>query len=230
MIGVDPRRGSKPHFHEGYSISVFHQPSRIHCRGRVWSVRPNQLVLLEPFEVHGGHTGAEECPQDGIIIHPSAMRRLFGSDRPMMITNAVIDDPVLAERFSKALRSSREVDVERAILQVFRRHGKRQPVLRVPTGSPLGAQACERSIAAQASEAGLSRSHFSRKFASITGLSPRDHRRMQRIKVARRLIEEGLTLAEAATSSGFSDQAHLTRQMRELCGITPGALRRRPKW
>ncbi len=131
MIGVDPRRGSKPHFHEGYSIGVFHQPSRIHCRGRVWSVLPNQLVLLEPFEVHGGHACAEECPQDGMIVHPSAMRRLFGSDRPMMITNAVIDDPVLAERFSKALRSSREVDVERAISQVFRRHGKRQTLLRV---------------------------------------------------------------------------------------------------
>ncbi|MFD7455419.1 helix-turn-helix domain-containing protein [Kitasatospora sp. NPDC059827] len=34
-------------------------------------------------------------------------------------------------------------------------------------------------------------------------------------------LGEGCTLAEAAVAGGFADQAHFTRQMREMTGLTP---------
>ncbi|MGI5171175.1 helix-turn-helix domain-containing protein [Spirillospora sp. CA-253888] len=43
----------------------------------------------------------------------------------------------------------------------------------------------------------------------------------------RRTVEEvraGRSLADAATASGFADQAHLTRWMREMMGLTPAAV------
>ncbi|MFC9976711.1 helix-turn-helix domain-containing protein [Spirillospora sp. NPDC127200] len=43
----------------------------------------------------------------------------------------------------------------------------------------------------------------------------------------RRTVEEvraGRSLADAATASGFADQAHLTRWMREMMGLTPATV------
>ncbi|WP_327674463.1 helix-turn-helix domain-containing protein [Kitasatospora sp. NBC_00458] len=37
---------------------------------------------------------------------------------------------------------------------------------------------------------------------------------------------EGQSLAEAASTGGFADQAHLSRQMREMIGLTPSAVLR----
>jgi AraC-like DNA-binding protein len=37
-------------------------------------------------------------------------------------------------------------------------------------------------------------------------------------------LQSGKSLADAAIAAGFADQAHLTRQMREMMGLTPAAL------
>lgn len=39
-------------------------------------------------------------------------------------------------------------------------------------------------------------------------------------------LQTGLPLAEAATTAGFADQAHFTRQMREMMGLTPSVVLR----
>lgn len=42
-----------------------------------------------------------------------------------------------------------------------------------------------------------------------------------RLLRAAEALQAGQSLAEAASTAGFSDQAHLTRQMREMMGLTP---------
>jgi AraC-like DNA-binding protein len=42
---------------------------------------------------------------------------------------------------------------------------------------------------------------------------------------ARRLIESGADLAQAAADAGFADQSHLTRVFRAMVGVTPGEFR-----
>lgn len=42
-----------------------------------------------------------------------------------------------------------------------------------------------------------------------------------RLRRAVEALQSGVPLAEAAVIAGFSDQAHLTRQMREMMGLTP---------
>lgn len=230
MIGVNTRRGSRPHFHGGYSIGIFHLPSSIWCRGEVRSVLPHQIVILEPGEVHGGkgHTG--DCPQDGMVIDSATMLKLFGAERPAKFDEPVIDDQAITAEFSEAFRSSRRAYVERAISALFLRHGRQAAHSVRPAELAIKDQSFDLPVAAQAEKARLSRSYYSRKIVSTTGLSPCDHRRMQRVDTARLLIDQGLSLAEVAASAGFADQAHMTRQMRELCGVTPGALRRRTAW
>ncbi|MFB7257019.1 helix-turn-helix domain-containing protein [Streptomyces nojiriensis] len=77
--------------------------------------------------------------------------------------------------------------------------------------------------------------------AARVGLSPQRLRALARqqlgMPLARRRIwlklrrsaealEEGRSPAEAAAAGGFADQAHLTRRMREMIGMTPAAVLR----
>jgi AraC-like DNA-binding protein len=73
-----------------------------------------------------------------------------------------------------------------------------------------------------AKEARLSKYHFVRCFRQATGLSPHRYRKLLRVLEARRLLENGLSVAEAAGQSSFADASHLSRTFREWLGVTPG--------
>jgi AraC-like DNA-binding protein len=45
-----------------------------------------------------------------------------------------------------------------------------------------------------------------------------------RLRRAAEALCDGQSLADAALTAGFADQAHLTRWMRELMGLTPSAV------
>lgn len=45
-----------------------------------------------------------------------------------------------------------------------------------------------------------------------------------RLRRATEALQAGASLADAAVVAGFADQAHLTRQMREMMGLTPAAV------
>jgi len=58
------------------------------------------------------------------------------------------------------------------------------------------------------------------------GLSPKAFLRIERGSAARDAIRTGAALATIAADLGYADQAHLTREVRELLGVTPRELRR----
>jgi AraC-like DNA-binding protein len=45
-----------------------------------------------------------------------------------------------------------------------------------------------------------------------------------RLRRAAEALQGGQSVADAATAAGFADQAHLSRQVREMMGLTPAAL------
>ncbi len=67
-----------------------------------------------------------------------------------------------------------------------------------------------------------SASHFPRVFRRTVGLSPHQYVVRLRLRRARDLISAGLPVAEAAISSGFVDQSHLSSWVRRIHGTTPG--------
>lgn len=84
------------------------------------------------------------------------------------------------------------------------------------------------SLAALAGVAGLSPSHFARRFKATIGDAPHQYVLARRVNGAKRLLlESDLPLAEIAAALGFSSQAHLTGIFGRTVGMTPGAYRTR---
>ncbi len=84
---------------------------------------------------------------------------------------------------------------------------------------------CPPALADLAADAGLSRYQLLRAFRAEVGMPPYAWLAQHRVARARLLLEHGHRLAEAATLTGFADQAHLTRWFRRVVGVTPGAYR-----
>lgn len=83
------------------------------------------------------------------------------------------------------------------------------------------------SIGDWALEHGLARESVSRLFRSAFGLSPKRFRSEARALAAwREILETNAPLASIAAGLGFADQAHMTRAVAVLTGVTPGAWRK----
>jgi len=70
---------------------------------------------------------------------------------------------------------------------------------------------------------GVSARHLERQFQDDVGLSPKTLARIVRLQQALRRVREGLPLTEVALACGYYDQAHMTRDFRQLAAMSPGA-------
>lgn len=84
------------------------------------------------------------------------------------------------------------------------------------------------SMARMAALAGLSSTHFNRRFRQVLRMTPVGYLRTVRVQAAQRLLAgTALPLASVAADTGFTDQSHFTRRFRQATGMTPAAYRRR---
>jgi AraC family transcriptional regulator len=81
-------------------------------------------------------------------------------------------------------------------------------------------------VAALASRAGLTRTHFSRRVHQLTGLAPYTMVMGSRVEAAKFLLtRQNHSLSDVAYLAGFADQSHLTRVFGRLAGVTPAQFR-----
>jgi AraC family transcriptional regulator len=75
-----------------------------------------------------------------------------------------------------------------------------------------------------ASLAGRSPFHFTRIFARSIGVTPYRYVVHLRLQAAIDRIRSGMSLAQVAADTGFSDQSHLSRWIRRVHGVPPSQL------
>jgi AraC-like DNA-binding protein len=81
------------------------------------------------------------------------------------------------------------------------------------------------SLTELAAMSGVSRFQLLRAFARELGITPHAYLVQRRVCVARQLLADGQTPAQAASQVGFADQSHMTRAFVRHVGITPGRYR-----
>ena len=80
------------------------------------------------------------------------------------------------------------------------------------------------SVGAIADSLGLSARHLQRRCTFAFGYGPKTLARVLRMQRAVALARAGSPFAEVSASSGYADQAHLSREVKALAGVSLGVL------
>jgi transcriptional regulator GlxA family with amidase domain len=103
----------------------------------------------------------------------------------------------------------------------------RSPLLRAVTDAVAADPAADHSTAKMAAAAAISPRHLSRLFRAELGLSPAQYVQAVRIDAGIRGLERGLTVSDAATSSGFGTPESMRRAFVALLGVSPRTYQQR---
>lgn len=77
------------------------------------------------------------------------------------------------------------------------------------------------AVRAAVAGSGCSHRHFIARFRAATGLAPKEYARVRRLRRALHGLAQGRRAGDIALDAGYADQAHLQREFRSMCGMTP---------
>ncbi|ATG36071.1 MULTISPECIES: AraC family transcriptional regulator [Phaeobacter] len=232
-----------PHRHDTYSIGyTIRGVQRFDYRGARSDSLPGQVIVLHPDEIHTGEAGTEAGFHYRMLyVEPSLIRQALGVAGAALpfLREAVLTDPVLVRAIHSAFSDMENV-LEPVALDEISALLADGLVANDPSAqrasAPLtdfeaaqcarefmDANAC-RIISSDELETvtGQGRFALSRHFRKAFGTSPYRYQTMRRLDRAKAEIASGGTLADVAITTGFSDQAHMTRQFKANFGISPG--------
>jgi AraC-like DNA-binding protein len=232
-----------PHRHDTYTIGVTVQGvQRFGYRGAQFYSHAGEAFVLHPDELHDGRPGAEGgFRYRTLYIEPRLIREALGARSLPFLRGAVTADPRLRRAIAAALEDPGvevgDLHFNDSIVQLA------EVLASLDSSARMRAEATEARAVAAAREfldahllervpspaleriTGLSRFAMTRHFRACFGTSPHRYVIMRRLGRARALIRAGAPLAEAASASGFADQAHMTRHFRKTYGVSPARWR-----
>lgn len=227
-----------PHRHDTYTVALTTAGVQaFNYRGTKRHSLPGQVLVLHPDELHDGHCndevgfsyraayippahvqavlGGAELPfvSNGVSTHPALVAAAF----TMVIESAGVADPAAYEDALYDLaQAMNDVAGKLATLSVADRTAVMRARDFLDTAVVFGARLDELEQVS-----GCDRWQLSRDFRALLGTSPYRYLQHRRVDLAKRLLREGATLAEAAHGAGFADQSHFGRTFRKAVGLTP---------
>ncbi len=222
--GEPMRRPELPH--GGIVVVVGAGPAMEVDGGRFTAI----VAGLYDRPVVSGHFGEQAGVE--VFLTPPAARRILAMPLAEIARRTVAPEDVLgragrelADRVADAPGHGARLDVLEAWLR-----------RRLRDAAPVRAdvaRAWRRIVAARGdiamedvrAELGCSRRHLAARFAEEVGLPPKAYARVVRFERASALLAAGRAPAEVAALCGYSDQAHLGREVAALADSTPGRLR-----
>ncbi|MFZ5442311.1 MAG: helix-turn-helix domain-containing protein [Myxococcota bacterium] len=164
----------------------------------------------------------------GVHFRPGAHRALAGQPRLRETVTAAVPG-LLRLRDVKRLRGADVAEVRRVFDAALSR-ALGPGVVDVPVQRAVSALVASEGrlpVSRLAPLAGLSERQLRRRFVALVELLPKELARLCRARAtAVELVRAPDTWAALAPERGYADQAHLTREFRQLLGLTPGAFAR----
>ncbi|WP_432135760.1 MULTISPECIES: helix-turn-helix domain-containing protein [unclassified Streptomyces] len=192
------------------------------CMDLLW--HEGRLLVAGP-DTHAHTPGGPPTPWSGVRLFPGTAPDLLGVPAHELLDRRVD----LADLWPAARVRRLTAGVEaapcpaRALEEIALAYAAPpEPALR----RLVTALAEGRPVGALADELGLSARQLHRRSRHAFGYGPKTLARVLRLQRAVALARDGVPLATTAIRSGYADQAHLARDVRELTGRTPKDLLR----
>ena len=235
------------HFHEYYVIGYMVEGGRyLSCKNTEYVLGKGDIVLFNPEDNHAcAQIGNEALHYCGINISKSVMRNLVtevtGREAlPRFRQNVVSDEelacciqPLHESIFSGSVEFEKEELLLLMISLLLQRYC--DPFEECTADCPREIERTCKFIEEHFSEsvslrqlcecAGLSKSALLRAFTKAKGITPYRYLQTVRVEAAKRLLEQGAPLIDAALQTGFSDQSHFTKFFSMFIGLAPGVYR-----
>lgn len=215
-------------------------------------VQPGQLLAWDPSHAHAGSSvDGQQWSARLIVVEVAGLHSLVGDEETAALVNVAFPDPILTDpelaqdflRLHGALqapttRLERDEQLAEWLRTVVERYSttcSRQSTFTARDDRALQL-ACDylgdrpgRNVGLDelATAAGIGKFRLIRLFRERTGLPPHALLVAHRIRAARRLLETGCTITEAAIATGFADQSHLHRHFQRSLGVTPAQYQQR---
>ncbi len=206
-------------------------------RGAMRHSLPGQVLILHPDELHDGHS----CDDAGFsyraaYVPPTHIQTVLGGAQLPFVVNGVSTEPALIAAAFNMVMDCAGVDGPGAyedalydLAQAMNDVAGRAATVKIANRTAVmrAREFLETAIVSGARldqlerVTGCDRWQLSRDFRALLGTSPYRYLQHRRVDLAKRLLREGATLADAAHGAGFADQSHFGRTFRKAVGLTP---------
>ncbi|MDF3020791.1 MAG: transcriptional regulator, AraC family [Steroidobacteraceae bacterium] len=224
-----PRAGIQTIYPDGRCELIAHLATRPRIRDPVRGWHEQSTTLYAAQRVTALQLEATGALDDfGVRLRPAASAIIAREIEPLR--DRVVDLASLDPRVSVSL-----IDAARAFAR-----GDAAPLWRLlerlAAAFPIDAK-IEDSVAriessgggaridSLARAAGWSVRTLQTRFLAAVGLTPKEFARVLRLQATLRALGGDSPLAELACDAGFADQAHATRELKRVTGLTPARLR-----
>ncbi|WP_091091668.1 helix-turn-helix transcriptional regulator [Micromonospora nigra] len=195
------------------------------CLDLLWSSRAG-LLVAGPDRTAFLSVSAPGERWVGLRLPPGVGPAVLGTPAVELRDRRVSLADLWGARVVAPLAERAQTDAGSVLVEVAARR------LRAAGGpDPLGARVAAAltagaTVAATAARVGLEPRVLHRRSRHLFGYGPKTLARILRMRRALELARTGTALAEVAVRCGYADQAHLTRDVRDLAGVPPTALLR----
>ncbi|QUQ71292.1 helix-turn-helix domain-containing protein [Kutzneria sp. CA-103260] len=186
------------------------------CLDLIWS--DGHLLVAGPDTVAQEMTSPAGRVYAGLRFMPGTGPSVFGVPAHELRDSRVRLDHIWPQRLVDGLtaRVSGASDRTAALLDIARPRIEVDPI----TAAVVAGLRAGRAISVVAHEVGLSERQLLRRSLAAFGYGPKTLARVLRMEHALALATGGMPPAEVAANAGYADQAHLSREVKALAGVS----------
>lgn len=205
-------------------------PMRLYTLAHGWQTQSHCLFAAQQrTAIRLMATGPVDCI--GVRLLPAASALIAGH-RLASLVDDIVDMETLDARFADQLTDActafEDAKDPQALWTLIERRIAGEPVDPQIARATAALDAChgQRTITALARDLAMSLRSLQMRFLHSVGLTAKEYARVQRLQATLRHLDDNAeSLSQLAASAGFADQAHATREVQRLTGLTPARLR-----